>query len=45
MTAHVEELPAQSHGHGHDHGHSGPKKSIWLRGSWVRAAWVTTLAR
>ena len=43
MTAHAEELPAQSHGH-HDHGHSGPKKSIWLRGSWVRAAWVTILA-
>ena len=42
MTAHAEELPAQSHGH-HDHGHSGPKKSIWLRGSWVRAAWVTIL--
>ncbi len=35
MTTHAEELPAQSHGH-HDHGHSGPKKSIWLRGSWVQ---------
>ena len=44
MTAHVGELPGGGHTHDHGHGHGGPQKSIWLRGSWVRAAWVTVLA-
>ncbi len=39
MVAHAHELTAHEHGHG-----GGPQKSVWLRGSFVRAAWVTTLA-
>jgi len=36
-----------SHAHGGDHGHGhgggAPTGSIWLRGSWVRAIWVSLL--
>ena len=34
---------ALTHDHGaHAHGHgSGPDKSVWARGSWVRAIWVS----
>ena len=41
MVAHASEL----HGHElHAEGHGGgPKRSVWLRGSWVRAFWVSTV--
>src|SRR5579871_452349 len=42
MAAHVEELSVHGHGGG-GHGHgpiTAPPRSVWLRGSWVRALWV-----
>ncbi len=41
MVAHAAELSGHEQAHGH--GGSGPKRSVWLRGSFVRAAWVTFL--
>ena len=39
MVAHATEIhPHDLHAHGHG---DGPRHSVWLRGSWVRAAWVT----
>jgi cytochrome c oxidase subunit 1 len=38
LVAHAQEIPGPVHHHGGD----GPKRSVWLRGSWVRAIWVAT---
>jgi len=40
----VAHAPDSAHAHGDAHGHSGgPQKSVWARGSWVRAIWVSLL--
>ncbi len=42
-ATHDLQSPIHDHGHGHGGEHYGPKGSVWLRGSWVRAAWCTIL--
>jgi cytochrome c oxidase subunit I len=43
----TEAHPVGGHGHGHDahaHGHGGgAQRSVWARGSWIRAIWVSLL--